>query len=122
MITFRPKQYLEKNLIQDAIGYLDKKGLDFNIISAEESDDVSKINSRSMVITKFLQTDKGRFLIEVQDKEGYRYTEKLFKNFNMNILERDEKHRKLSAETNYLGIAYDAIEILARKYKLSLVK
>ena len=78
MITFRPKVYVQKDLVPEAIDYLTKKGIRPNIISAEEADEASKVNSRAMVITKFFQNTQGRFEIEVQDKEGYRYTRKLF--------------------------------------------
>ena len=60
--------------------------------------------------------------IEVQDKEGYRYTQKLFEDiYKMTILDVDKKNRKLRAETDYLGRTLEMISILGRKYNLSIV-
>ena len=122
MITFRPKKYIQKDLTQEVIEYLTKRGIRPNIISAEEADEVSKVNSRAMVITKFIQNTSGKYEIEVQDKEGYRYTQKLFEDiYRMKILSVDKENRKLCAETDYLGKALDMISILGRKYNLSIV-
>lgn len=122
MITFRPKVYVQKDLIPEAIEYLTSKGVRPNLITAEEADEVSKVNSRSMVLTKFIQNERGKFEIEVQEKEGYRYTQKLFEEiYKMKILNVDKKNRKLCAENDYLGKALDAILILGRKYNLSIV-
>lgn len=122
MITFRPKVYVQKDLVPEAIDYLTKKGIRPNIISAEEADKASKVNSRAMVITKFFQNTQGRFEIEVQDKEGYRYTRKLFEDiYKMKILNVDQKNRKLRAENDYLGKTLEMISILGRKYNLSIV-
>ena len=38
MITFRPKKYIQKDLTQEVIEYLTKRGIRPNIISAEEAD------------------------------------------------------------------------------------
>lgn len=122
MITFRPKKYIPKDLVPEAIEYLTRKGIRPNIISASEADEASKVNSRAMVITKFLQNERGKFEIEVQDKEGYRYTQKLFQDiYKMTILNVDKENRKLSAETDYLGKTLEMISILGRKYNLSIV-
>ena len=122
MITFRPKKYIQKDLTQEVIEYLTKRAIRPNIISAEEADEVSKVNSRAMVITKFIQNTSGKYEIEVQDKEGYRYTQKLFEDiYRMKILSVDKANRKLCAETDYLGKTLDMISILGRKYNLSIV-
>lgn len=122
MITFKPKTFIQKDLVPEVIEYLTKKGIRPNLISAEDADEVSKINSRSMVITKFIQNRSGKFELEVQDKEGYRYTKKLFEDiYKMKILSFDKINRKLCAETDYLGKTLDMISILGRKYNLSIV-
>ncbi len=122
MITFRPKKYIQKDLTPEVIDFLTKKGIRPNIISAEDADEASKVNSRAMVITKFIQNTSGKYEIEVQDKEGYRYTQKLFEDiYKMKILSVDKKNRKLCAETDYLGKTLDMISILGRKYNLSIV-
>lgn len=122
MITFKPKQYQETDLIQTAIDYLKNEGVDFSLISSKDADSVSKVNSRSMVLNKFFQTTEGKFRIQVQDKECYRYTQKhLQEKFRMKIIEIDTKERKILAETDYLGKALECIELLALKYNLSIV-
>lgn len=122
MITFRPKKYIQKDLVPEAINYLTSKGIRPNIITAEEAEEASKVNSRAMVITKFFQNTRGKIEIEVQDKEGYRYTQKLFEDiYKMTILDVDKKNRKLRAETDYLGRTLEMISILGRKYNLSIV-
>ena len=58
----------------------------------------------------------------IVDKEGYRYTQKLFEDiYRMKILSVDKENRKLCAETDYLGKTLDMISILGRKYNLSIV-
>ena len=122
MIPFRPKKFVMKNLVPEVIKYLEKQGIGYNLIPASEADYASKVNSRSMVITRFIQNERGKYEIEVQDKEGYRYTEKLFKDiYKMNILQVDKKNRKLCAENDYLGRTLEMISILGRKYNLSIV-
>lgn len=122
MITFKPKKYIEKDLVPDVIGYLTKKGIRPNLISSEDADKASKVNSRSLVITKIIQNERGKIEIEVQDKEGYRYTEKLFRDiYKMKILDVDKLNRKLCAENDYLGRTLEMISILGKKYNLSIV-
>lgn len=122
MITFRPKFYIQKDLTQEAINYLTLKGVRFNLISASQADEASKVNSRAMVIRKFWQSDTGKICIEVQDKEGYRYTQKLFEDiYKMKITKIDKKKCTIQAETDYLGKTLDMISILGRKYNLSIV-
>ena len=122
MITFRPKKYTQKDLTQEAIDYLTSKGVRPNIITAGEADEVSKVNSRALVIRKFWQSETGKICIEVQDKEGYRYTQKLFEDiYKMTITKVDKEHRILQAETDYLGKTLEMISILGRTYNLSIV-
>lgn len=122
MITFRPKHVVSKDLTQEAIEFLTSEGIRPNIISSEEADYVSKVNSRALVITKFWQSDTGKICIEVKDKEGYRYTRKLFEDiYKMKITKIDKKERLLQAETDYLGRTLEMISILGRKYNLSIV-
>jgi hypothetical protein len=121
MITFKPKKYKERDLIPEAIHFLESSGRPFSEISKKEADDVSKINSRSMVLCEFMQTSDGKFKIVVQEKEGYRYTAKLLGNCGLKVLESDPKTRKTTAQIDYLGKALGAIEILSLHYNLSIV-
>lgn len=122
MITFRPKKYIQKDLTPEAIDYLTSKGVRPNLITAGEADEVSKVNSRAMVIRKFWQSEDGKICIEIQDKEGYRYTQKLFEDiYKMKITKIDKENRILQAETEYLGRTLEMISILGRKYNLSIV-
>lgn len=123
MIEFRKKKTLIKDLIPEAIDRLRKEGIPFNIITPEEADKVSKVNSKAMVLVSFIRTEFGYFQIKLQDKELYNYTQKLVKDyFRMRITDIDKQNRIITAECDYLGIALDIIEILGQKYNLSIVE
>lgn len=122
MINFRKKKYLIQNLMPDAIEYLKKQGLWPNIITPEQADSVSRVNSKAMVLVSFIKNESGYYQIQVQDKELYNYTQKLIKDiFRMRITDINKETRVITAETDHLGIAFDIIEILATKYNLSVV-
>lgn len=122
MINFRKKKYLIQNLMPDAIEYLKKQGLRPNIITPEQADSVSRVNSKAMVLVSFIKNESGYYQIQVQDKELYNYTQKLIKDiFRMRITDINKETRVITAETDHLGIAFDIIEILATKYNLSVV-
>lgn len=122
MINFRKKKYLIQNLMPDAIEYLKKQGLRPNIITPEQADSVSRVNSKAMVLVSFIKNESGYYQIQVQDKELYNYTQKLIKDiFRMRITEINKETRVITAEIDHLGIAFDIIEILATKYNLSVV-
>ena len=122
MINFRQKKYIIQNLMPDAIEYLRKQGIKPNIISPEESDSVSRVNSKAMVLVSFIKNESGYYQIQVQDKELYNYTQKLIKDlFQMRITDVDKSRRIITAETDHLGVALDIIEVLGVKYNLSVV-
>lgn len=122
MINFRKKKYLIQNLMPDAIEYLKKQGLRPNIITPEQADSVSRVNSKAMVLVSFIKNESGYYQIQIQDKELYNYTQKLIKDiFRMRITDINKETRVITAETDHLGIAFDIIEILATKYNLSVV-
>lgn len=122
MINFRKKKYLIQNLMPDAIEYLKKQGLRPNIITPEQADSVSRVNSKAMVLVSFIKNESGYYQIQVQDKELYNYTQKLIKDiFRMRITDINKETKVITAETDHLGIAFDIIEILATKYNLSVV-
>ena len=121
MITFKPKKYKEKNLIPEAMEHLSKMRIPFSEITKKEADEISKINSKSMVLCEFIQDEEGKFKITVQEKEGYRYTAKLLKNCGMKNITQDEKTRKTTATIDYLGKALGVIEVLSLHYNLSII-
>ena len=107
----------------DAIEYLRKQGIRPNIITPEESDNVSKVNSKAMVLVSFIRNESGYYQIQVQDKELYNYTQKLIKDiFRMRITDINKEKRIITAETDHLGVALDIIEVLGMKYNLSVVQ
>jgi len=124
MIKFRQKT-LETSLIPEAIEQLKKEGVDFTLISPEQADATSKVNSKSMVLMSFIKNSKGFYQITVKDKEFYSYTQKFLggaEYCRMRIIDTNRKERTVTAETDKLGIALDVIEILGIKYNLSIVE
>lgn len=122
MISFRQKKTLIQDMMPKAMEYLEGENIPFNRIKKEDADKVSSVNSKAMVLVSFIKNEHGNYEIQVQDKKLYSYTVKLLKEiFRMNIKDVDEKNRTITAECNYEGIILDIIDILGRKYNLSLV-
>lgn len=121
MVTFR-KKHLIQNLMPDALEYLKKQGLRPNIITPDQANEVSRVNSKAMVLVSFVKNESGYYQIQVQDKELYNYTQKLIRDiFRMRITDIDKTTRVITAETDHYGIVLDIIEALALKYNLSIV-
>lgn len=121
MVTFR-KKHLIQNLMPDALEYLKKQGLRPNIITPDQANEVSRVNSKAMVLVSFVKNESGYYQIQVQDKELYNYTQKLIRDiFRMRITDVDKTTRVITAETDHYGIVLDIIEALALKYNLSIV-
>lgn len=109
-------------MMSDALEYLKKQGIRPNIISPEQADSVSRVNSKAMVLVSFVRNESGNYEIKVQDKELYKYTQKLLRDIlTLEITDIDKKTRVVTAETDHLGKALDSIEILGLKYNLSIV-
>ncbi len=122
MITFRQKKTLVQDLMPEAIQYLKDNGIDVKIITPKEADAVSRVNSKAMVLVSFKKNELGYYQIQVQDKELYNYTQKLIRDIlRMRITNIDREHRVITAECDHKGIALDIIEVLAKKYDLSVV-
>lgn len=122
MIEFRKKKSVIQDLVPEAMDNLRKIGVPFNSIKLEQADNVSRVNSKAMVLRSFIKNDNGYYEMKVQDKELYNYTQKLIREkFQMRITDIDRKDRIITAECDHLGIALDIIEILGRKYNLSIV-
>ena len=123
MITFRQKKTLIQDLVPEALDYLKECGIDVNIITPKEADAVSRVNSKAMVLVSFIKNELGYYQIQVQDKELYNYTQKLIRDiFRMRITDIDKANRVITAECDHKGVALDIIEVLARKYDLSVVR
>ncbi|MBR2247816.1 MAG: hypothetical protein IJ880_12500 [Bacilli bacterium] len=124
MITFK-KKTLSQDLMPKAIEQLKKEGVSFNLISPEQADAASKVNSKAMVLMSFIKNDKGFYQIIVKDKEFYTYTRKFLGDpeyCRMRITDTNKKERTVTAETDHLGIALDVLEVLGIKYNLSIVE
>lgn len=122
MIEFRKKKSIIQDLVPEAMDNLRKVGVPFNSIKLDDADRVSRVNSKAMVLRSFIKNDNGYYEMKVQDKELYNYTQKLIREkFQMRITDIDKKNRIITAECDHLGIALDIIEILGRKYTLSIV-
>lgn len=122
MIEFRKKKSVIQDLVPEAMDNLRKIGVPFNSIKLDDADRVSRVNSKAMVLRSFIKNDNGYYEMKVQDKELYNYTQKLIREkFQMRITDIDKKDRVITAECDHLGIALDIIEILGRKYNLSIV-
>ena len=124
MITFK-KKTLSQDLMPKAIEQLKKEGVSFNLISPEQADAASKVNSKAMVLMSFIKNDKGFYQIIVKDKDFYTYTRKFLGDpeyCRMRITDTNKKERTVTAETDHLGIALDVIEVLGIKYNLSIVE
>ena len=122
MIQFRKKKTPEKDLMPEALDYLNKQGLRPNVITKDQADKASRVNSRSMVLMSFIQNENGYYQIQLKDKEMYNYTQKLVRDiFRMRVLDVNKEDRTITAETDHLGIALDIIEVLGVKYNLSIV-
>lgn len=125
MITFRKKS-VEQDMMPEAIKALEEAGTDYNIIKPEEASKVSKTNSKALVLTSFMQTDKGAYQLKFQSKEIYRYVQDtlLRDTFRMRIIDVDKANKIITAETDHLGIALDILELISLNphFNLSLVK
>ena len=122
MVSFRKKTLIQ-DLMPEAIEYLKKQGVRFNTISEDQADQVSRVNSKAMVLRSFIRNGDGQYEIKLQDKELYKYTQKLVRDiFQMRITDIDTKTRVITAERPEKGIVLDIIEILGVKYNLSIVR
>lgn len=122
MIKFREKPSTPQDLIGEVVDHLKKDGQSVNIIKESESDSVSSINSKSLVLYSFKRDTNGYYQIKVMDKSAGRYIQKLLENIlRFRITDVDIDNRIITAEMKYLGVALDAIDVLGRKYNLYLV-
>lgn len=123
MISFRAKKCIVQDLMPEAIEYLNNtEGKNFNIITPDKADEVSRKNSKAMVLVSFVKNENGFYQIQVQDKELYNYTQKLLRDYcRMRITNIDKDNRIVTAECDHKGIALNIIDILRVKYDFSVV-
>lgn len=122
MIKFREKLREEINLIPEVLTHLKSDGQSPKIIDEKDADSASKVSSKSMVLYKAVQNTDGMYEIQVMDKELYRFTKKLLTDIlGLTIINIDDDKRLITAVNRYKGIVLDAIDILGRRYNLSIV-
>ena len=126
MIEFRSgiQKGKEVDLIPSIIKKLKERNAPFDVIPSKKANEVSKKNSKALVLTSFIKTAEGNYSIQLKDKELYRYTQKLLSdNFRLTITDIDKSNRTVTAEGKYLGIMNDIIEVIALNpnYNLSIV-
>lgn len=123
MVTFKEKKSLVVDMMPEAVTYLKNEKILFNSITPEQADEISKVNSKAMVLVSFVKNASGYYEVTVKDKEFYRYTQKLLKEtFRARITGLNKDERTVTAEVDHFGHALDIIEILALKYNLSIVQ
>ena len=123
MISFRKKKAPIVDLMPEAIEYLrNTEGKDFNIITPDKVDEVSRVNSKAMVLVSFVKNEYGYYQIQVQDKELYNYTQKLLRDiFRLRITDINKDTRIVTAEGDHKGVLLRVIDILRDKYTFSVV-
>ena len=123
MISFRAKKSPVQDLMPEAIEYLNKtEGKSFKIITPDKAAEVSRVNSKAMVLVSFVKNEYGYYQIQVQDKELYNYTQKLLRDYcRMRITNIDKENRIVTAECDHKGIALTIIDVLREKYDFSVV-
>lgn len=122
MIRFRERRYEEVDIVPEVLSHLKEDGQNPQTIREEDADRVSQVNSKSLVLYKaFLNLD-NKYEIQVMDKELYRFTVKLLEEkLGLIITNIDEDKRIVSAVDKYKGKVLNAIDILGRRYNLSIV-
>ena len=122
MIRFRERRYEEVDIVPEVLSHLKEDGQNPQTIREEDADRVSQVNSKSLVLYKaFLNLD-NKYEIQVMDKELYRFTVKLLEEkLGLIITNIDEDKRTISAVDKYKGKVLNAIDILGRRYNLSIV-
>lgn len=122
MIRFRERRYEEVDIVPEVLSHLKEDGQTPQTIREEDADRVSQVNSKSLVLYKaFLNLD-NKYEIQVMDKELYRFTFKLLEEkLGLIITNVDEDKRIISAVDKYKGKILNAIDILGRRYNLSIV-
>lgn len=116
MIEFRQRKNLEEDLMPEALKYLKNEDIDYSIITPDKADEVSRKNSKALVLMHFKHNTSGYYEIQIKDKECYKYNRKLLGDYcGLRITDVNEKERTITAEADHKGLVLSVIEILARK-------
>lgn len=114
MIEFRQRKNLEQDLMPEALDYLKKKGIEYTTITPDKADEVSRKNSKALVLMYFKLNTSGYYEIQIKDKECYKFNRKFLEVYcGMRITDVNEKERTITAETDYKGRTLSVIELLA---------
>lgn len=122
MIKFRERRYKEEDITPDVLTHLKEDGQTPNIIKESDAERVSQLNSKSLVLYKAILNLDNMYEIQVMDKELYRFTRKLLEDKLGLIISRvDEEKHLFCAVDKYKGKILNAVDILGRRYNLSVV-
>lgn len=122
MIRFREKQYIVQDLMNEVIEHLKLDGQKPNIIREDQAKEVASTNSNSRVIYSFTRNKQGFYEMKLMDKELYNYTRKLLGDqFLLRITGEDKDMNMFTCESEFKGRILDAIDIIGRKFNLSVV-
>lgn len=122
MIKFRERRYEEVDIMPDVLSHLKEDGQTPKVIKEDDADRVSQTNSKSLVLYRAFLNLNNVYEIQVMDKELYRFTRKLLEEkLGLVIREVDEEKRLICAIDKYKGKLLNAVDILGRRYDLSVV-
>lgn len=122
MIKFREKKYMIQDLTNEVLDHLKDDGQLSNIINESEADSTSKLSSKSLVLYSFIRNESGLYELKLMDKQLYSFnTTKLPDRFGLRVINIDKDNRIITLESEYKGRVLDAIDVMGRMYKLSVV-
>lgn len=122
MIKFREKKYMIQDLTNEVLDHLKDNGQLPNIINESEADSTSKLSSKSLVLYSFIRNESGLYELKLMDKQLYSFnTTKLPDRFGLRVINIDKDNRIITLESEYKGRVLDAIDVMGRMYKLSVV-
>lgn len=122
MIKFREKKYMIQDLTNEVLDHLKDDGQLPNIINESEADSTSKLSSKSLVLYSFIRNESGLYELKLMDKQLYSFnTTKLPDRFGLRVINIDKDNRIITLESEYKGRVLDAIDVMSRMYKLSVV-
>lgn len=108
--------------MNEVIEHLKLDGQKPNIIREDQAKEVASTNSNSRVIYSFTRNKQGFYEMKLMDKELYNYTRKLLGDqFLLRITGEDKDMNMFTCESEFKGRILDAIDIIGRKFNLSVV-
>lgn len=111
-----------QDLTNEVLDHLKDDGQLPNIINESEADSTSKLSSKSLVLYSFIRNESGLYELKLMDKQLYSFnTTKLPDRFGLRVINIDKDNRIITLESEYKGRVLDAIDVMGRMYKLSVV-